>query len=549
MASKQKVKESQRVEGDTKRPAEELPPPTSRALAPGRAGLQALVFVAGAVLMGLEIVASRILAPYYGNSVFVWGSLISLFLIALSAGYFIGGRLADRHPSQALFASIMIGVAALMFVVAAIADPVCDAILKQGFGEKSGPFFASIVLFLAPSVGMGMASPFAVRLATHTVASVGKTAGTLYALSTVGSIVGTMLTTFVLIPWIGAGAILKGLATALLLAAVATFPFASRSSAARGAAAALALAAFGLYFIGASHAALPPELKNAELVAEVNTPYHHISVVDYDGRAGRARQLRFDRFTESEIELTPPYRGLTEYTNFFHLAFLPQPKIERALFIGAGGGVGPRSFHLHNPQMEIDVVDIDAAVLQAAYDYFYLDRIPQITTAAADGRTFVRGVPAGHYDCIILDAFTIGGRIPFHLATQEFFELCRDRRAPGGVFVMNINSALEGPRSGIYHSMFKTVEAAFPGNTHAFAYGRTFVPPTTSTNIILVGVNSAEPISPQRWIEMADRYQSASYVGPERMRRMVGELVIPSPDMSGAALFTDDFAPIETMSF
>jgi len=548
MASKQKGKEAQRGEAEAKRPAAASSGEAPWALVSGGAGLKLLVFVAGAVLMGLEIVASRLLAPYYGNSVFVWGSLISLFLIALSAGYYVGGRVADRRPSQALLAMIMFGVAALMFLVAAIADPVCSAILHQGFGEKSGPFLASIALFLAPSVGMGMASPFAVRLATHTVASVGKTAGTLYALSTVGSIAGTMLTTFVLIPWIGAGAILKGLATALVLAAVAAYPFASRAKGVRGAAAAV-LAAAGLCWVGSSHAALPAELKNAALVAEINTPYHHISVVDYDGRSGRARQLRFDRYTESEIELVEPYRGLTEYTNYFHLAFLPQPKIRRALFIGAGGGVGPRSFHLHNPEMEIDVVDIDEAVLQAAYDYFYLDRTPQIRTTAADGRTFVRNAAEGQYDCIILDAFTIGGRIPFHLATREFFTLCRERLAPGGVFLMNINSALSGERSGIFHSLYKTVEAVFPNTTYAFAFGRAFVPPTVSTNIILVGVNGEQPITPAGWQELAEQYESASYVGRERMKRMVGDLVTPPPDVSEAAMFTDDYAPIETMSF
>lgn len=549
MAAKQKNRSADGASTEAKRPAVPEPVTAPRALVSGTAGLKLLVFVAGAVLMGLEIVASRILAPYFGNSVFVWGSLISLFLIALSAGYYIGGRVADRRPSQGLFAAIMMGVAAAMFVVAAIGDPVSSAILAQGFGEKSGPFLASIILFLTPSVGMGMASPFAVRLATHTVASVGKTAGTLYALSTVGSIVGTMLTTFVLIPWIGAGAILKGLATALLLAAVATFPFANRGSGVRGALIALVLAGTGLYFVGASHAALPPGLRNAKLVAEVNTPYHHISVVDHDGQHGRARQLRFDRFTESEIELAPPYRGLTDYTYYFHLAFLPQPKIKRALFIGAGGGVGPRSFHMHDPDMEIDVVDIDGEVLRAAYDYFYLDRTPKITATAADGRSFVRGAAAGSYDCIILDAFTIGGRIPFHLVTREFFELCREKLAPGGVFLMNINSSLSGKNSGIFHSMFNTVESAFPSNAYAFAYGLNMVSPTVSTNIILVGVNSDKPISPSGWSELADRYESASYVNGGRAKRMVADLLAPTPDVSGAALFTDDYAPIETMSF
>jgi hypothetical protein len=201
MAAKQKSQPRPATEAEIKAAhSAAATPATPASLLPAAFGLKLLVFVAGAVLMGLEIVGSRILAPYFGNSVFVWGSLISLFLIALSAGYYIGGAVSDSRPSQSLLNAIVIAVAAFMFLIAVVAAPVCDATLRAGFNEKSGPFLAATVLFLLPSVGMGMVSPFAIRLATHTVASVGKTAGTLYALSTLGSIAGTVLTTFVFIP-------------------------------------------------------------------------------------------------------------------------------------------------------------------------------------------------------------------------------------------------------------------------------------------------------------------------------------------------------------
>jgi spermidine synthase len=492
--------------------------------------------------MGLEIVGSRLLAPSFGNSVFVWGSLISLFLIALSAGYYLGGRLSDRHPSQALLNSILIAVAAWMLAIPGMAGPVCDEIVRSQFDDKWGPFLASAILFLLPSVGMGVASPFAVRLATHAVASVGKTAGTLYALSTFGSIAGTMLTTFVLIPSLGAGTILKALALALLAVAVVTFPFGNRRAAAVVVALAAALGGAGAYAVNPPRVHLSP---GGKLLVDADTPYHHISVIEESG----IRQLRFDRFVESAVEAAPPHRSMSGYTLYFHLAFLPRPEIKRALFIGAGGGVGPRTFHMHDPAMEIDVVDVDAKVLELARTQFFLEDAPQIKLTAADGRMFVRGAKSGAYDAIILDAFSIGGRIPFHLVTREFLSLCRDRLAPGGVFVMNINSAVEGERAQIFHAMYKTLAEAFPENAHAFALGLGRAGRDASTNVMLVGINNDQTATRADWVRWAEAYVSKSYIDRPMVERMLDDLIVTLPNFEEAPVFTDDFAPIETMPF
>ena len=368
-------------------------------------GLKLLVFTAGAVLMGLEIAGSRVLAPYFGNSVFVWGSLISVFLVALSLGYFFGGRIADQHPSHVVLSSICAVVSVLIFLVAVLARGLCGALVDGGLGERSGPLVASMLLFLPPSVGMGMVSPFAIRLATQSVASVGKISGTLYALSTAGSIAGTLLTTFVLVPLIGVSAILKGLGLVLLLVSVLTLPFWNRAQALAGVGVLAMLIFVGLIWPGSPAVALGPF---DELVVDVDTPYHHISVVDIED----SRELRFDRYVESAIIKSPPYPSLAAYTDYFHLALLANPKIKRALFIGAGGGVGPHAFHMHDPKMAIDVVDIDPKVLELAKKYFFLDESPEIKTIAEDGRMFVRRVQS-KYDCVILDAFSAGGRSTF----------------------------------------------------------------------------------------------------------------------------------------
>jgi spermidine synthase len=281
-------------------------------------------------------------------------------------------------------------------------------------------------------------------------------------------------------------------------------------------------------------------------VLDVDTPYHHISVID-DAITG-SRQLRFDRYVESAIYIDPPHHSLSAYTRYFHLAFLAQPEIRRAMFIGAGGGVGPRAFHMHDADMEIDVVDIDEEVLRVAREYFYMPAAATIRPVAADGRSFVRDAEDGHYDAIILDAFTIGGRIPFHLVTREFFSLCRAKLAPGGVLVMNINSSLRGPSSAIYQSMFKTIDEAFP-HVHAFAVGSRGMLVKDSTNVMLVAVNADEELTREDWAARAAAYESSSYVDRRQVETMVGDLVTTPPEVKGAALFTDDFAPIETMAF
>jgi spermidine synthase len=526
-------------------PGEEPPAAAVSALpaAGGRIGLTVLVFWAGAALMGLEIAGSRVLAPHFGNSVFVWGSLISVFLIALSVGNFLGGALADRHPSRRLLNSVCIVVSLWIFGIAFFAYPFCLWLLECGAREQSGPLLASAALFLPPSVGMGIVSPFAIRLATPSVAAVGKVSGTFYAISTLGSIAGTLLTTFVLIPLVGLAAILKGLGAMLLLASILTLPFKPRRASLFGMALLLVLPAVALL--------VPVNRgerfrRSEKVVLDVDTPYHHISVVDNRNRG--SRELRFDRYIESAIENSPPYRSLTDYTNYFNLAFLERRKIDRTLFIGAGGAIGPRAFHAHRPSMAIDVVDIDPKILEIARSEFYLETSPLIKTIALDGRMFLRNA-ADRYDCIVLDAFTIGGRIPFHLVTREFFVLCSEKLANDGILVMNINSALAGRLSRIFESMHRTMESVFP-QVYVFAEHRGALPNEASRNIILVSSKSAARLDREDWQRRAAAYPADVYLDARQMTRLADELVDEFPMASRpAAMFTDDYAPIETMPF
>src|SRR2546422_5259845 len=147
----------------------------------------------------MEIIASRIIAPVFGNSIYVWGSLIGAFLGALAVGYVAGGRAADRWPAPAVFAGVIFLAGALVFPIPVVAPSLLSSLSAAELGPRAGPFAASVVLFFLPAAAMGMVSPFAVRLRAHTVATIGNVAGALYALSTLGSIAGTLLASFILL--------------------------------------------------------------------------------------------------------------------------------------------------------------------------------------------------------------------------------------------------------------------------------------------------------------------------------------------------------------
>ena len=175
-----------------------------------------VAFLSGGVLLGLEIVASRILAPYFGNSVYVWGSLISVFLLALSIGYWLGGVLADRRPSLGTLALVLITAAVLILVLPLVYLPVGRFVSELNLEFRFSVLLISVLFFLVPSVLMGMVSPFAIKLSATALEEIGRTSGRVYAISTLGSISGALAVSFFLIEWFGTRVIVVVLGLVLL---------------------------------------------------------------------------------------------------------------------------------------------------------------------------------------------------------------------------------------------------------------------------------------------------------------------------------------------
>ena len=458
--------------------AAEAETPTPGAPGPNDLRLRALAFVAGAVLMGLEILGSRVLAPEFGTGVMVWAALIGLFLLSMAGGAWLGGALADRRPSPALLHGLMLVAALLIAGTPAIGPGFCRRVAAAGVGPRLGPLIAAS-LFLAPSLLLGAATPFALRIAAPGVAALGRVAGRLSAVATIGGIVGTFGTAFALLPLLGVARSFLVLAATL---AVLPLLWALTDRPSRAPLGVLLALVVGSGSLARAMPDLPRE--GARLVHEEDTPYHHIRVVESKDE----RILMFDRYEEAGVRLEPPHASSLAYTEGLLMGALAQhPAPERLLFLGGGVGVVARQALRLLPDARATLVDIDPAVLRLARERFFLEEDDRLTVVADDARRFLRTHP-GPWDAVVIDVFTMGGRVPQHLVTRELFELLHSRLSPGGRATMNLVGSLEGPGSLLPAAVHRTASEVFAnvGVEGGIPPGRARGGGTSPANITLV---------------------------------------------------------------
>ena len=479
--------------------------------------------------MSLEILGSRVLAPTFGSSVYVWGSLISTFLVALAAGYAVGGRLADRRPSLALLGMLFAFASVLILPCVAWAPRLLAAIGQEGWDPRWAALVAATVLFLGPSLALGMVTPFAVRIASRGSEKAGSVAGGYSALSTAGSIAGTLLTTFFLIPRLRIDVLLLSLALILLACAVVLMRSGTTLAITGAAAAACGFAAMGM---GA-----PPTVGGERVLARRDTPYHHIVVTQLDD----ARWMRFDNLTQSGVNLSHPDRSVTSYDAGLMAAFALRPGIRRVCVIGLGGGVIPRRIAQLLPEAEIESVEIDPVVRDLAREFFLYRESDRVRTTIEDGRTFLSR-PGTEYDLVILDAFNSTG-VPFHLTTREFFQSVRARLAPDGIFAANFIGKLMGRDGRLFWSTYATIRRQF-GQVYITPDVRA-TPSALLGNVLVFATVSADPVDVE-----ATRARAAEL---ERRWRLgfLGSSVkslVHSPDPPADAVeLTDGYAPVEAL--
>lgn len=415
------------------------------------------VLIAGMTSMGLEILAGRIIAPQFGSSIYTWGSIIGVFLAALSLGYYRGGKEAETNATYGRITSLLLFAAAYVaFLIFA-----GELMLRASSVVPVPARFASLVpvtiLFGPPVYMLGFISPYAAELSEKQ--NTGDAAGHVFALGTFGSIVGAFATTFFLIPSLSVNLIGFLFGGLLILAAIrVALPTIPRQT--------LTTILFvSILLVGAVAGSSAGVAVSGDVVYQTQTPYQELRVVDSDG----VRTLYLGGQRHSAMDLDQPNEHAFDYTRYFHLPLLMREDIDRVLFIGGGGFTGPKIF-AEKYNVTVDVVEIDPVVIQTAKQYFRVKKSKQLNIYNADGRQFLQSTNKT-YDLIILDAYQ-KDKVPFHLTTKEFMQLASSKLDQNGILFANMISAPSGSGSEFYRAEYKTIAQVFP-QVYSFPTSRT----------------------------------------------------------------------------
>lgn len=473
--------------------------------------------VVGAATLGAEIAAARLLAPWFGASTIVWANTIATVLVALSGGYYLGGRLADRDPSLAGLCRIVLLGAGLMAAVPFVAGPFLrvsvDALDSVEAGAFAGSLIAVLVLIAAPVLVLGCVSPYAVRLSVGALDEAGRVAGRLYAISTLGSLVGVFLSALVLVPFVGTRRTFLVFALALGLSAILGL---------RHRAALLAPALVVLLI------ALPTGTVKAttdgRVIWESETEYQYARVVQRDDGE---RQLELN---EGQA-VHSVYRPGTYLTGNYWDEPLVLPFAGRATpprsiaILGSAAGTVARAYGHYFPSTRIDAVEIDGELTEVGERLFDL-RAPNLHTHAADARPWLRATDR-RFDVIYVDAYR-QPYIPFYLATKEFFRLARERLNPGGMVMINVGHPEDSDK------LEKVLTA-----TMGSVFGHIARDPAQDVNTQLIA--SENPLTGVALRAAADGTAFPDELR-ETARATADRLAAP---LRGGRVYTDDVAPVE----
>ncbi len=418
-----------------------------------QAWLYFTVFLTGAAVMVIELLGTRLIAPFYGASLYVWTSLIAVTLIALALGYYIGGIWADRAKRTGL--SLIIALAALLtLIIPWLTGPVLLA--TDPLGLRLGTFVSTLVLFSPSLMMLGMIGPFAVKLATSDLANVGASTGSIYAVSTVGSVVGTLFLGFYLFPLVGSREIFIGLGILLFLLAAVVAVFERKQLK-------LTTTLIPIVLLATIGAGLSPQIADAgyafsdddtfQTKFERESLYGWVRVIDNPEQ--NYRLLTVDASTIGAANLSNGENALT-YQEIVGLIPALAPGMSRALLVGQGAGHMAMTLEKHG--IVTDTLEIDPAVAQAARDYFDFKSTGK--TIIGDARYEIRQLE-GPYDLIIMDVFT-GGSEPVHLLTVETMAQLQELLSEQGILALNFVAFFDQGNNPALASVTKTLAQVFP---------------------------------------------------------------------------------------
>lgn len=474
------------------------------------------VFLCGAIVMIIELAASRVLAPVVGSSTYVWTSIIGIILSSLSLGYWWGGRLSDKKPEVKTLAFIIF-LASLATCIVSFVNPFVLVILSSlKINIILTTVISTTLLFAPSSILLGMVSPYAARLSLVDIDTSGKTMGRLYALSTVGSITGTFLAGFLLIPLLGSQKIVTLCSLILFIISIMVFP----KDFIRG-------ISLSILIISA----LVIDLRGLDFLVDLDSHYNRIQISQTtDKTNGKEKvSMLLNGHPQSAVYL-PEKTNAFSSIEFLNVYKLFKPQVNSALMLGGGGYVLPTKYINENKNATIDVVEIDPQVTQMAKNYFGLKEDPRLTIFHDDARIYLNN-NTKKYDVIFGNVFN-GKYVLWHMTTKETIQKMSDSLKDDGICVVNIIASIDGPMNKFLLSEYKTFKSIFP-QVYLFPATDNYNGKTTS-NIILVAFKSSTVPS----LETNDPLMK-KIVDNQWKQEIKTDLPI----------LTDDYAPVEYYCF
>lgn len=496
--------------------------------------LYATVFVAGMSTLAIEFTASRMLQTAYGTSNIVWANVIGLVLLSLTAGYFIGGRLADRYPRRDLFYLIVTvsGVASVFFLLltSSLLRQASAALAALNVGAVAGSLLLVIVALVVPVTLLGCLSPFAVRLAIDDVGEAGRISGRIYAISTLGSLLGTYLPVLLVIPLAGSRATALIFGSILVVVGLVGLWQARRRDAGGNRLVATTTIVSVLLVGGASLWLQGGVKEHPNQIAEEESPYNYIQVIRQndcnflllnEGQAYHSFYCdggRVPSVSVWSIMLAAPY-------------FSPDPRIDNALVIGLAAGTIPKQLTAVFGPLPIDGIELDPEIVALAGEHFALTE-PNIRPLIGDGR-FEMNQLSGPYDLVTLDAYKVP-YIPWHLTTQEFFAEVANVMSDNGVLAVNVGRTAEDRR--LIEAVGNTLLTVFP-SVH------TIDVPQTLNTILIATKQETKPGT-------LARNRAALPVDAPPLLKAALDVAVENerPQAFAGPIFTDDRAPVEIIS-
>jgi spermidine synthase len=489
------------------------------------------VFFAGMTTLAIELSASRLMGNIFGTSNIVWANIIGLILIYLSAGYFIGGRWADRWPEFTAFYRLILWAAFSAGIVPLIAQPVlmraAQAVERLNTAVIAGSFLSTLVLFSVPVTLLGCVSPYAIRLAIEGKEQAGRVSGRIYALSTLGSILGTFTPVLILIPTIGTARTFLAYSYSLMLVGLIGLVMYDRREALKYLWMPILLAVLSLWTFQA-------RIKDSVgQIFEAESAYNYIQVVERDG----IRQLMLNEGQGIHSVYAPGMQATYGTWDFFLAApFFNPPgaatEVHRLGLVGLAAGTISKQYTQVYGEIPIDGWEIDPKIIEVGREFFAMNE-PNLNAFAEDGRWGLTHSPY-QYSVIGVDAYRLP-YIPWHLTTREFFTEVREHLDEYGVLVINVGRTQNDRR--LIEAMVGTLKSVFP-TVHVVDV------PYTFNTIVFATIQET---GPENLVanQLALTHQAADPLIIDVVHRTIQNLQV-TPDST--IVFTDDWAPIERLT-